>query len=390
MSNKEKALRVTYATHHDPKDQKQWSGSIHHLEVALKSAGLTVDVLGNLQRGRVLLSKALGRLAAISNSVYNPLVDPTRNFSMAERFAHQIEEHMKETTPNVLFSPSSIPIALVNSGVPKVFFTDTTFAGLIDTYTEVHEFPKGYLEEGHRLEKEAILSSDLVLYTSEWAVRSAIDRYGADPSKMKIVPFGANLDEDPSEATVRKDIKKRSKERLELLFLGVVWERKGGPKALEVATLLHEQGIPVRLRVIGCVPPLESLPSFVEVTPYVSKNNKKGRDLLSNAIRSSHFLVLPTKAECFGIVFAEAAAYGVPSISHDVGGVSSAISEGVSGHLFDADSDAKEMATTIASLFLDRAGYEALGASTFAQYKARLNWKVNGALIAEHLRSVAR
>ena len=246
------------------------------------------------------------------------------------------------------------------------------------------------MEEGHRLEKEAILSSDLVLYTSEWAVRSAIDRYGADPSKMKIVPFGANLDEDPSEATVRKDIKKRSKERLELLFLGVVWERKGGPKALEVATLLHEQGIPVRLRVIGCVPPQGSLPSFVEVTPFVSKNNKKGRDLLSNAIRSSHFLLLPTKAECFGIVFAEAAAYGVPSISHDVGGVSSAISEGVSGHLFDADSDAKEMATTIASLFLDRAGYEALAASTFAQYKARLNWKVNGALIAEHLRSVAR
>ncbi len=390
MSKHDTPLLVTYATQHDPQDVREWSGSVYHVTRALRHQNVHLDMLGNLQRRRALMNRVLYRLAALPQGGHNPLMDPARSFAMAERFAAQIGAHMHRTRPDVLFSPSSLPVALVKGDVPKVFYTDATFSGLIDTYSEGREFRKGYLEEGHSLEREAIQSSDLVIYASQWAADSAIRDYGADPAKVKVVPFGANLDITPDREMVEEDIVERSQDLLELLFLGVAWKRKGGPKAIEVATLLHERGVPVRLRVVGCVPPEKTLPPFVEVTPFIAKTSPSGRAALTEVIRTSHFLLLPSMAECFGIVYAEASAFGVPSIAHDVGGVGTAVQEGLNGYLFAPDTPAAQLADRIESLFNDRIAYQELARSAYATYRAHLNWNVNGAALAGHLRSVKR
>ncbi|WP_332125931.1 glycosyltransferase, partial [Escherichia coli] len=55
----------------------------------------------------------------------------------------------------------------------------------------------------------------------------------------------------------------------------------------------------------------------------INKNNveeyQKFIDVLSNA----DILLLPTIAECYGMVFCEAAAYGLPVVATDTGGISS-------------------------------------------------------------------
>lgn len=386
--DRHKPLRVTYATRHDPDDVTEWSGTILHVRKALEQQNVQLELLGRLQRNRVLARRVLSRLTGLMGGGMNPLADPTRTRVMAHHFARQIEQHLRTSGSDVLFSPSSIPLAKVRTTVPMVFYTDATFEGLIETYNDGRPFPEGYLATGHTLEREAIQRCAMAIYASDWAARSAVEHYGADPAKVRVVPFGANLDEDPDPAMVRCDIHARSKARIELLFLGVAWQRKGGPKALEVARLLHERGIPVRLSVIGCVPPEKDLPPYVEVTPFVSKSRTGGRELLRHAMRSAHFLLLPTEAECFGIVFAEASAYGVPSISHAVGGVPTAVREGRNGHLFATDSSATLMADRIAALFQDHKAYEELALSSFTEFQTRLNWKVNGARIAELLRSL--
>ncbi len=383
-------LLVTYATQHDPHDVREWSGSVYHVMRALRRQNIHVDMLGNLQRGRVFANSVLNRLSALPRGGHNPLTDPARSLGMSRHFARTIEAHLQGTRPDVLFSPSSIPIALVDRSVPKVFYTDATFAGLIATYSDGRPFPPGYLEQGHALEREAIRTSDLAIYASTWAARSAIEDYGADPEKLKVVPFGANLEIEPDEAMVLRDIAMRPAHRLELLFLGVAWRRKGGPKALEVARILHEQGIEVRLRVIGCTPDERDLPDFVEVIPFIPKTTARSRQSLYSAIRTAHFMLLPTTAECFGIVFSEASAFGVPSITHDVGGVSEAVREGRNGHLFEPASPAERMAERIAALFTDRGAYERLALGAFQEYRSRLNWTVNGEALARHLRSVKR
>lgn len=44
-----------------------------------------------------------------------------------------------------------------------------------------------------------------------------------------------------------------------------------------------------------------------------------------------NFLLLPTIAECAGIVFAEASGYGIPSITYDTGGVGTYVIDGING-----------------------------------------------------------
>lgn len=69
--------------------------------------------------------------------------------------------------------------------------------------------------------------------------------------------------------------------------------------------------------------------------------------LLYDILYRSHFLILPTEFEAFGIVFCEASAYGMPSIAANVGGVSQPIREGKNGFLLSPNATAEEYAEKI-------------------------------------------
>ena len=108
------------------------------------------------------------------------------------------------------------------------------------------------------------------------------------------------------------------------------------------------------------------------------------KELLSNA----HFLLLPSMAECFGIVLCEANAFGVPSLAHDVGGIPEIVKNGVNGQLFSVDSPVEEWAATVSRWFGDRAAYERLALSSRAEYDKRLNWGTAGETIKRHLEAL--
>ena len=60
--------------------------------------------------------------------------------------------------------------------------------------------------------------------------------------------------------------------------------------------------------------------------------------------REATFLFMPSRAETFGAVYAEAAANGVPSIALDIGGVGDAVVDGENGRLLPRESDAESCA----------------------------------------------
>ena len=43
-----------------------------------------------------------------------------------------------------------------------------------------------------------LLAENLALFSSDWAARGAIELYGADKNKVKVVPFGANIQTFPA------------------------------------------------------------------------------------------------------------------------------------------------------------------------------------------------
>ena len=74
------------------------------------------------------------------------------------------------------------------------------------------------------------------------------------------------------------------------------------------------------------------------------------------------------------MVFNEAAAFSVPSLTFDVGGVASVVADGVSGFVFPRDATPTDFADKIAQLWQDRAGYTELRRTARGRYAAVANW----------------
>lgn len=376
-------LRVTYVTTDDPEDVRAWSGTVHHIGRALEMAGLEMDYLGNLARPRLFVNKAINKLTRMST--FGELFPSERTYRMATLFAKRVREHVKRGYSDVVFSPGSIPIALLNTKRPKVFYTDATFASILDVYPEWAKYPRRYVQQGHDLEKRALDNCALAIYSSTWAARSAIEHYGMDPARVRVVPFGSNLSEIPEREEVQRSIAARDQETCELLFIGVAWERKGGPKVMDLARTLHEAGIRVRLHLVGSAPSGNRLPPYVVRHGFISKETSAGRAKLAELLSKAHFLLLPSVAECFGIVLCEANAFGVPALANDVGGIPEIVRNGVNGQLFAPDAPVLDWASAIAGWLKDRNAYERLAKGSRSEYEERLNWASAGTAIRRHL-----
>ncbi len=171
--------------------------------------------------------------------------------------------------------------------------------------------------------------------------------------------------------------RRRVQDICRLLFLGVDWHRKGGDIALAVAELLNQKGIRTELDIVGCYPPRE-LPAFARCHGFISKKTEEGRNRLSGLMAGSHFLILPSRAECYGIVFAEASSFGLPSLATRVGGIPTAIHDGKNGQTFPLDEGPVKYCDYIETLLSSPQGYRALARSSFNEYSTRLNWSSAG------------
>ncbi|WP_270350498.1 glycosyltransferase [Ligilactobacillus salivarius] len=58
-------------------------------------------------------------------------------------------------------------------------------------------------------------------------------------------------------------------------------------------------------------------------------------------------MLLPTRAECAGIVFNEASAFGVPSLSVDTGGVADYVKNNINGYRMPLSANGEDFALKI-------------------------------------------
>jgi glycosyltransferase involved in cell wall biosynthesis len=197
------------------------------------------------------------------------------------------------------------------------------------------------------------------------------------------VPFGANLAIHHGATEAVGFARTRKASPLQLLFVGVDWVRKGASKAIEVVKQVRAMGLQAELTIVGCQPPAEStIPHYVKIRGFISKSTEEGRNELLQLYRESHFLVVPTTAEAYGLVFAEASAFGVPSISHRVGGVTTVVQDELNGRLFEMQAPVQAWAEWIVETVSRSGRLEELAATSFDEYQSRLNWKVAGRRVA--------
>jgi glycosyltransferase involved in cell wall biosynthesis len=258
---------------------------------------------------------------------------------------------------------------------------------LVDEYDNFSNLSPGSVREGHEVERLAIEKSDLVLYPSEWAAGSAVRRYGADRGRILITPYGANLNDVPRADAI---VSRARPERCVLLFLAREWERKGGDIVVATLDELVRRGVDAELVVCGCSPPPSARRDRMRVVPFLDKNDPtQGRELAAH-LSSAAFLFVPTRADCFPIVFCEASAYGVPVVTTDVGGVSEAVHDGKNGLVLAPDARPDAYAAAIEVIFGDNSAYNRLTASTRREFDDRLNWDAWGRDVAEAMLALRR
>ena len=357
-------------TEHDARDIHAWSGSVHAMAKHLELAGATLEFVDRVRSPiRHLLRAKQFAYRRLFAKEYQAGRDPL----VVQDHARRVRKALQTIEHDVVLSPGTIPVAHLKGGKPVVTWTDATFDGMVGFYEEFSNLPRETLRHGHALEQAALDNCALAIYTSQWAADTARRHYSVDALKLAVVPFGANVGVERTASQVSAYVAARQGATCRLLFVGVDWHRKGGGVALAVVEHLRAAGVAAELHVVGCTPP-QSLPAHVIVHGFVSKHTADGRARLEDLYSGSHFLILPTRADCVPVVLAEASSYGLPSLATRVGGVSSALREGLNGYTFDLDEDPWAYAARIRALLEEPDAYRRLCTSAFQEYATRLNW----------------
>lgn len=365
-------MRLAYTTTFDSRDVHEWSGTPYHMSRALAEAGIDIEYVGPLER-------KLPPYSRLRKLWYRYVCNQreTRRFNTvtATHYSQQLAKRLQHMNVDAVISPLFNPISYLDCKQPIVLWTDAVYAGLLGFYAPFAYHTARSVQEGNAMTASCLSRCSLAIFSSEWAANSAIQLYGADRNKVKVVNYGANIESHPSLAEIRTTIKQRAQNKIKLLFLGKSWERKGGDIVVSVAKALHEAGHPVELNIVGYTPELGNKPSYINCLGFISKQTAEGKQRIAQLLHDSHFLFLPSRADACPMVFAEANAFGLPVLTSHVGGIASAITDNINGMTFSLDATSKTYCDYIVNLFHDRARYEALALSAHNEYETRLNWQ---------------
>ena len=371
----------------DPDDPKSWSGLPYFMRRALEGAGVETIVLRPEEDHQTQRWARFLYWRWLRGKRYLRNCDPAQ----LQRHARQYERQLAALSVDIVFSPSTWPLAYLRTEVPMVFWTDACFAGILGFYDSFADVAPPSLAAGDEIERQALRRCACGVYSSEWAARTARNHYGVDPSKLHVVPFGGNFDPPPDAAEIAAAVHQRPMSPLRLLLVGVDWKRKGADVAVETVEALNAAGTPAHLTVVGCHPPAghAALPESVEIVPFLGKDNPADSRRLREIFERSHFFIMPSRAEAFGIVYAEASAFGVPCLATNVGGLNSVVKENVNGRLFPLEARGAEYAAYIREVIADPLRYRELALRSAREGAERLSWKVSGEKLVAIFRELA-
>lgn len=367
-------MKIAYVTTFDSSNEHAWSGSGHYMYKAMEGAGCSVERLGNLNVKMDFLFK-------MKKAYYKFLLSKNyqkqREPIILKSYAKQISRKLVKFSYDAILTPGTIPVAYLRDKKPIVFWTDATFAGLMNFFPDFSNLPTESIEQGHAMEQAALDNCALAIYSSAWAAESALLHYKVSPKKVKVVPFGANIERNPDEEEIYKIVKNKNFDVCRLLFVGVDWYRKGGDISIKVASHLNQMGIKTELHLVGSGPK-GKIPPYVIAHGFLSKKQLDQKEKIDRLYEQSHFLILPSLADCVPVVIAEANSYGLPCVSTNVGGIGSTIINGVNGQTFRLDTKVDDYSRYIADLYSSPQKYREMMSTTFRQFKEKLNWNSAG------------
>jgi D-inositol-3-phosphate glycosyltransferase len=191
-------------------------------------------------------------------------------------------------------------------------------------------------------EEQVVAEADRLIASTEDEARELIDHYGADPAKVRTIAPGVDLDVfTPGDRNASRAALGLA-DLPTLLFVGRIQPLKAPDVLIRAAARLKKDG-PLQVIVVGG--PSGSglqLPGWltdlardlglgdtVRFVPPVDTAT------VARYYRAADLTVVPSYTESFGLVALESQACGTPVVAAAVGGLTTAVRDGVSGVLID-------------------------------------------------------
>ena len=361
---KKKRLKIGFISPVNPfKDRKSWSGTYYNTRLALERAGHEIFWIKYNNNGLLL---------KIYRKMYKYIyksgpVDHTKLASIIK--ISSIKDNLD--LYDVIFVPGQSEIvAGIKTKRNIIYYTDVTVPLMKDYYW--FNYSQKGLKMAIDIEKKAVKNASINLYASDWARNSAIKDYGVNKIKTDVLPFGPGI--TFKENNISKDYRK--KETINLIFSGVDWVRKGGDIAVKAVEKLNEDGYKAKLHICG-VKNLDNdivNKNFVKNLGFLDKEDTQQYQKYVEAYQKADILILPTRAECAGIVFSEASLFGVPVITTDTGGIADYVKNNINGKRLPLEADGIDYAREIEK-WIDTNSLKNLSVGARKLYEEKNNWK---------------
>ena len=189
-------------------------------------------------------------------------------------------------------------------------------------------------------EQQIVDNADALIANTDAEAASLVSLYGAKPEKVNVVTPGVNLAEFNIGAKVAKD-------KFMVTFIGRIQPHKGpevlvraAAEALLIAPHLRSK---LDVAIMGAnsgaghneLEKLKALVKFLKIEDVVRFIPPVKRETLPDWYRQSDLVCVPSYSESFGLVAIEAQACGTPVVASAVGGLRTAVADGISGVLVD-------------------------------------------------------
>ncbi|MBW7675610.1 glycosyltransferase family 4 protein [Chryseobacterium chendengshani] len=348
-------------------DKKNWSGTMFKMYEQLLIQGHEVVWIPRV-RFTNNEKKTFRFIEKTFNKIFNRGYNRHLFIYKAKIAARRLEKNLKDFKIDVLFNPTHVnDFAYLKTDIPVVYLNDANVAQLLNYYHYYSGFGILSKLETKYLEKKTLKKSSFAVFSSDWASNFAVDFYGIEKEKVKTIKFGANI-MVPEKINFSKNTSEFT-----FLFLAVDWVRKRGTLAFESLKILREKGLPVKMLIVGCDPEINE--DWVTIIPFLNKNNPDEFKEIQQHLLNSHFLFVPTKADCTPIAFCEAAGYGLPVISTNTGGISAHVIHGYNGILLSPNAVAQDYADEMEKLMNAPEKVKEYSENARKLYDQELNWE---------------
>ncbi len=195
-------------------------------------------------------------------------------------------------------------------------------------------------------EEQVVAEADRLVANTADEARQLVEHYGADPRRTLVVPPGVDLDRfTPGDRAAARRALGVPADAVVLAFVGRIQPLKAPDLLLAAAArmLADDPALRARLQVhvigapsgSGLEAPrqLEELAASLGIADLVRFLPPQAPDRLALHYRAADVAVVPSHSESFGLVALEAQACGTPVVAAAVGGLPTAVRDGVSGVL---------------------------------------------------------